>query len=212
MKKYLCVVFIMFIVLLKFLNVSAFMPLSGKVIVVDPGHGGKDPGTSYGNILEKDINLKIAMFLEEELSKNGATVILTREGDYDLSSANAIWRKKSDFDNRIKLINNSGADLYLSIHLNYLNDAKYYGAQVFFNKDNKELAITMQKTLNDKLQSKRQEKVIPSSTYMYNKLNVSGVLVECGFLSNYKERKLLTTKKYQHKIASAISEAIVKYY
>lgn len=215
MKKYLCVVFIMFIFLVTIFNVvsaSAFMPLSGKIIVLDPGHGGKDPGTSYGDILEKDLNLKISLYLEEELVKYGATVIMTRDGDYDLSSANAVWRKKSDFDNRIKLINNSDADLYLSIHLNYLNDAQYYGAQVFYNKENEELADIVQKKINSNLKSDREVKKIPTSTYMYNKLTISGLLIECGFLSNYNERELLNTSKYQQKIASVIAEAISEYY
>ena len=101
-------------------KVNALMPLSGKIIIIDPGHGGKDPGTISDSTYEKDINLEISKALEIELSKTGATVIMTRDGDYDLSEPNARWRKKSDFDNRIKLINNSKANLYLSIHLNYL--------------------------------------------------------------------------------------------
>lgn len=215
MKKYLSVVFIMFVFLvtiIKTVSVSAFMPLSGKIIIIDPGHGGKDPGTSYGDVFEKDLNLNIAFYLREELAKYGASIIMTREGDYDLSSANSMWRKKSDFDNRIKLINNSNASLYLSIHLNYLNDAQYYGAQVFYNKDNIELARIVQKTLNNKLEGEREIKQIPTNTYMYNKLNIDGILIECGFLSNYKERELLKTNAYQQKIASTIAEAISKYY
>lgn len=215
MKKYLCVVFILcmfLIIIINLISVSAFMPLSGKIIVVDPGHGGKDPGTSYGNILEKDLNLKISLFLEEELTKRGASVILTREGDYDLSTADALWRKKSDFDNRIKIINSSNANLYLSIHLNYLNDAQYYGAQVFYNNDDKELASIVQDAFNKNLKGNRKIKKIPSNTYMYRKLKVSGLLIECGFLSNYNERELLKTKKYQQKLASTIAEAISTYY
>jgi len=215
MKKYLCIVFIMFIILVTAvtsLSVSAFMPLSGKIIVVDAGHGGKDPGTSYGDILEKDLNLKISLFLEEELSKLGAAVIMTRDGDYDLSSANAMWRKKSDFDNRINLINNSKASLYLSIHLNYLEDARYYGAQVFYNENNKELANYVQEYLNEKLNGNRKTKKMPANTYMYKKLKVPGLLIECGFLSNYNERELLKKSKYQQKIASSIAEAISLYY
>ena len=93
-------------------KVNALMPLSGKIIIIDPGHGGKDPGTISESIYEKDINLKISKALEIELSQSGATVIMTRDDDYDLSKPNARWRKKSDFDNRIKLINNSKATIY----------------------------------------------------------------------------------------------------
>ena len=116
-------------------EVKALLPLSGKIIIIDPGHGGKDPGTINDETYESEINLQISKYLEIELTKMGATVILTREGNYDLSSPNARWRKKSDFDNRINLINNSKANLYLSIHLNYLTDTKYYGAQVFYNNE-----------------------------------------------------------------------------
>lgn len=215
MKKYLSVVFIMFSFLVSILDVikvSAFLPLSGKIIVIDPGHGGADPGTSYKDVFEKDLNLKISLYLEGELSRRGASVIMTRDSDYDLSSANAIWRKKSDFDNRIKLINNSNASLYLSIHLNYLSQTEYSGAQVFYNSHNKTLAEIIQNTLNDELNGKRDVKKIPNNTYMYRQLKIDGVLIECGFLSNYKERELLQTEEYQQKIASTIAEAITKFY
>lgn len=214
MKKYISVMFIIFTLLVTLVinNVKASLPLSGKVIVLDAGHGGKDPGTSYGNILEKDINLKIVLELEKELSKNGASVILTRDGDYDLSSPKTSMRKRSDFDNRIKLINESNANMYISIHLNYLSDSAYYGAQVFYNKNNKVLGSSIQKFLNDNLKTNRIEKEIPKNTYMYNKLNVKGVLIECGFLSNYNERNLLINKDYQKELAKVIASSIINYY
>ena len=188
------------------------MPLTGKVIVVDAGHGKEDPGTSYGSIYEKDINLAISLYLEKELGSLGAEVILTRDGDYDLSSPNVTFRKKSDFDNRIKLINESNADLYISIHLNYLSDGSYYGPQVFYTKENEGLAKVVQESMNTKLNGDRLIKKMPTDTYMYNKLKVSGVLIECGFLSNYKERSLLHTNEYQIKVARSIANGIVNYF
>ena len=119
-------------------SVSASLPLTGKMIVIDVGHGGVDAGTSFGNILEKDLNLAIALKLQNTLSKNGASVLMTRDGDYDLSSPNASRRKKSDFDNRIKLINDINPKLVISIHQNYYKDSKYKGTQIFY-KDNKKL-------------------------------------------------------------------------
>lgn len=194
-------------------EVEALLPLSGKIIIIDPGHGGKDPGTISGDTYESDINLKISKCLEIELAKMGATVILTREGNYDLSTPNAKWRKKSDFDNRIKLINNSKANLYLSIHLNYLTDTKYYGAQVFYNnEENKKIANIIQEKLNNTLKNDREIKKIPTRTYMYSKLSIPGVLIECGFLSNYKEKELLKTPEYQQKIARIITDGIIEYY
>ena len=198
-------ILILFLLLISaiFINneVKAMLPLSGKIIIVDAGHGGADPGTISNDIYESNINLAISKFLELELTKVGATVILTRDGNYDLSSPNARWRKKSDFDNRIKLINNSGANMYLSIHLNYLTDSKYSGAQVFYNnEENKEIAMVIQETLNNKLQNNRDIKKIPQKTYMYDKLTVPGVLIECGFLSNPKEKNLLNSTSYQQKL------------
>ncbi len=194
-------------------KVSAMLPLSGKLIIVDAGHGGADPGTSSGTTYEKDINLKISKYLELELVKMGAEVILTRDNDYDLSSPNATYRKKSDFDNRIKLINESKGDMYVSIHLNYLNDSSYSGPQVFYNNDeNKEIAMVFQETLNKVLNGNRQIKKIPSKTYMYDKLTIPGVLIECGFLSNYTEKNKLESSSYQQKIAQAIADAIINYY
>lgn len=214
MKKYYYVLFSFFIGVLLFysLKVEAIMPLTGKTIIIDPGHGAEDPGTSYGNVYEKDINLSISLYLEKELGSLGANVILTRDGDYDLSTPNANYRKRSDFDNRIKMINTSNADIYLSIHLNYLNDFSYSGPQVFYIEDNKNLAERIQKTLNEYSTGDREIKKIPSDTYMYNKLKVSGVLIECGFLSNTKERNLLKTTEYQKKIAKAISLGVLEYF
>ena len=214
MKRNFYVIFTFFIctLILYSLKVEAVMPLTGKTIVIDAGHGSKDVGTSYGSIYEKDINLNIALFLQNELGALGATVYMTRDGDYDLATPKANYRKKSDFDNRIKLINESDADLYLSIHINYLSNAAYSGPQVFYNKDNENLAKVMQEVMNKNLKGKREVKKIPSTTYMYNKLKVPGVLIECGFLSNGEERKKLVTEDYQKKIAKTIAEGVLKYF
>lgn len=204
--------FVIVFLLMYGIPVRASLPLQGKVIVVDAGHGGKDPGTVYKDIYEKDINLSITLYLEEYLSEYGATVILTRDSDNDLSYGETNHRKKTDFDNRIKIINNKYTDMYLSIHLNYLTNKKYYGAQVFYNKDNENLAKSIQEYLNNNLETDREIKEIPSSTYMYKKLEKRGVLIECGFLSNSSERSKLITEEYQRKVAKVIAEAIVNYY
>ncbi len=186
--------------------------LEDKTIVIDPGHGGKDSGTLYDNILEKDINLAIALKLKEKLKQHNVDVLLTRKGDYDLSSPNANRRKKSDFDNRIEFINNSKADLYLSIHINYLSDSRYYGAQTFYIKGNETLANSIQDVFKTDLKSPLNEKVINDSIYMYKRLNIPGVLIECGFISNSIEREMLVTSDYQDKIVDSIVEGLVNYY
>ncbi len=214
MKKYFIKMSILFIIVLLFLSnrfVFASLPLSKKTVVVDVGHGGLDPGTMYKDIYEKDINLAISLKLEEELKKLGANVILIRNDDYDLSKPNASWRKKSDFDNRIKIINTSGADYYLSIHLNYLENTSYYGPQVFYNMKNDEnqrLAEHLQNALNKELKTNREVKKIPSTTYMYRQLATPGVLIECGFLSNAYERNLLVKDDYQKKLAKIIASSM----
>lgn len=214
MKMYFLKVSFLFLIALCFLSekiVFASLPLAGKIIVIDSGHGGLDPGTMYKDIYEKDINLSISLALEEELKSLGAEVILIRYGDYDLSKPKSSWRKKSDFDNRIQIINNSNADYYLSIHLNYLDDSSYYGPQVFYNRkseNNKALAEQIQMDLNKELKTNREIKTIPSSTYMYGRLKTPGVLIECGFLSNARERELLQQEAYQKKLAKIIASSV----
>lgn len=194
-------------------KVSAMMPLTGKLIIIDPGHGGADPGSISGNTYESTINLEISKKLELELVKVGSEVILTRDGDYDLSTPNAKWRKKSDFDNRINLINNSGANIYLSIHLNYLSNSAYSGPQVFYQQEtDKNLANIIQNKLNEELNTDREIKKIPTKTYMYDKLKINGVLIECGFLSNSNELEKLKSNDYQQIIAKIITDALIDYF
>ena len=213
-RYYVGVIFVFFVLFLAMYSypVRADLPLQGKVIAIDSGHGGLDPGSLYKNIYEKDITLSIGKYLEKYLSEMGATVIMTRTSDDDLSNGVKNHRKKADFDERIKIINQNIVDMYLSIHLNYLTDTKYYGAQVFYNKDNENLAKFIQNYLNEKINTNREIKKIPTSTYMYDKLTTKGVLVECGFLSNAMERGKLVTVEYQSKFAKVLAEAISHYY
>ena len=213
MKKIFGLIIILSFFLCGVANLSSMNPvLMGKTIVIDVGHGGKDGGTSYKDIFEKDINLDIALKLKGLLLKNGVNVILTREGDYDLSSPNALRRKKSDFDNRIKLINDSDANMYISIHINYLDASKYYGAQVFYTKDNENIANNIQKSFVKILKSPLDYRKLSDDIYMYKKINVPGVLVECGFLSNPEEAALLNTKNYKEKIVNAIYSGVLLYF
>lgn len=208
MKRILFIFLLCFILFLT--SVRASLPLSGKLIIIDVGHGSKDMGTSYNDVLEKNLNLSISKKLEEELVKNGASVMLIRESDYDLSSPNSKQRKRSDFDNRIKLINDSNANMYLSIHINYLNDKSYSGAQVFYQKENIKLAEIIQRNLNT-IAYPRSIKKMPD-VYMYDKLKIKGVLIECGFISNYKEREKLQTEDYQILLSKTITKGIIEYY
>lgn len=105
--------------------------------------------------------------------------------------------------------------MYLSIHLNYYSNPKYYGPQLFYTnnfKENETIAKFIQEELNKSLNTKREIKINSSANYMYSKLNVKGVLIECGFISNALERENLQNEKYQSKLAEIIIKAIINYY
>lgn len=190
------------------------LPLLGKVIYIDPGHGGKDPGAIYQNDMESDINLELSKQLYLELSKNGAIVYLTRNDDYDLSIPSASSRKKSDLSQRVNIINSSKADLYLSIHLNADTSATWHGAQVFYdniNKENKRLAQIMQEEYVNKLNTKREYKNIKGH-FLYRRINIPGILIEAGFLTNPNDRYLIKNKEYQKKFAKVTTDGVIKYF
>ena len=182
--------------------------LSGKIIYLDAGHGGIDGGSKYKDINEDSINLSIVYTLKEEMEKEGATVYLTRSGDYDLAST-TYYRKRSDLGNRARMINNSNCDLYLSIHLNSSLNSTWNGAQVFYddiNPKNKELANLLQNELGNK------KAVLANDYYMYSRINIPGVLIETGFITNSSDLYLLKNEKYQQKLAKTISKGVINYF
>jgi len=212
-KNYICFfLFSIFLTLFSVIKVGANGPLTGKTFVVDAGHGGVDPGVVVGSTYEKDVNLKISLALKKELENLGAKVILTREGDYDLGTPSASRRKKSDFDHRISIVNKSKADYFVSIHLNYLSDSSYFGPQVFYNSKlevNQTIANQVQNFLNSKLGTHRESKRLSHSIYMYSRLNIPGVLVECGFLSNSQEKSLLLDNSYIEQFTKYLAESFL---
>ena len=186
------------------------LPLIGKVIYLDAGHGGIDSGAKYKDILEKDINLKLVLKLEEELSKKGAIVYLTRNSDKDLADSNARYRKRSDLANRAKMIEKSDADIFISIHLNSYTSSKWSGAQVFYTLKNNQseiLATIMQKELN-----KKRTQMVIKNMYMYDHITKPGILIEAGFLSNSSDRTKLLDDKYQDELISKIINGLIGYY
>ena len=190
------------------------MPLLGKVIYLDAGHGGLDPGAMYKNVMEKDINLAISKRLEEELSSLGAIVYQTRYGDYDLSVTYASNRKRSDLSRRGNIINDSGCDLYLSIHLNAETSSTWRGAQVFYdniNEENEKIAKIMQEEFKKKLYTKRKVKKV-GDLYLSRWVERPGVLLELGFLSNPNDRYLLKSKTYQEKLCNVITNGVLTYF
>ncbi len=220
MLKYKIYVFLLFIIGILSINIVyakkyfVDLPLFGKVIYLDAGHGGKDVGATYAGIYEKDINLEICLKLEEALIKKGAIVYQTRYGDYDLSVTNTINRKRSDLSRRSNIINESQADIFLSIHLNAESTGKYRGPQAFYNdnnNENKKLAILFQKQLNKDLYGKRNYKK-DNSLYLQKRIKTPGVLIEAGFLSNANDRYLLKQESYQQRIVDSIIRVLIQYF
>lgn len=188
------------------------LPLLGVIVTVDPGHGGRDPGTMYGTIKEKDLNLEISKKLEEELIKNGAIVYMIRDSDIDLSSIYDSKKKRGDLYRRLLKIKENKSDLYISIHINWYENSKHRGAEVLYNTinpNNKILAEKIMKQFKTNQKSKRNIK--KTNLYMYKNTTTPGVLVETGFLSNPYERGLLQSKDYQEKLAYSITEGIKDY-
>lgn len=190
------------------------LDLFGKVIYIDPGHGGIDPGAIYKDIEEEDINLEISQKLKRVLESSGAIVYLTREGDYDLAVNNAVNRKRSDLSRRGNIINRSMCDLYLSIHLNADISTTWKGAQVFYddiNDRNEKIAEIIQSVLKEDLKTNRDYKET-SEMYLHKRIVRPGVLIEVGFITNPNERYLLRTDEYQMKVANSITRGIKKYF
>lgn len=185
------------------------------IIIIDPGHGGSDPGKiSSTGTLEKDINLKIAQYLKFLLESQDIKVIMTRNEDKDLS-AKSENRKAEDMKERLNLIQKTNADLFISIHQNSYSDPNVYGAQCFYHTDShegKKLASAIQKQI---ILSTNQTKIreIKENTdyYLLRYSTLPTVIVECGFLSSPNEEQLLVTKEYQRKLAWGIHLGILQY-
>ena len=196
------------------------VPVSNKVIVVDAGHGTPDEGAESSNgTTEAEINLKIALKLQKLLEQSGTTVILTRSdenGIYESNSDSIREKKISDMHNRVKIGNESGADIFVSIHLNKINESQYDGWQTFYKKGSEEskfLAEYIQESLNNSMQ--RENNRIPAmlnSIYLMKNIEIPICLVECGFLSNPEEEQLLLTDEYQEQLAWGIFNGINDYF
>ena len=182
-------------------------------IIIDAGHGGVDSGAvGVDNVLEKDINLSIALKLRDLLDATGFNTTMTREIDESIHNkdANSIRSKKvSDMKNRLNLVNGDANNLLISIHQNKFEDSKYSGAQVFFSRNNprsQELAQSMRASIVGLLQkdNTREVKPSPRGVFLLNKATVPAVLVECGFLSNSDDVKSLLNEDYQEQMAFSI--------
>ena len=189
------------------------------VIVIDAGHGGEDGGASANGLLEKDINLSIALKLRDMLTISGYKVIMTRDSDvsvYDSTADTTREKKVSDLKNRAEMINSSQNNILVSIHQNKFEQSQYFGTQMFYSKNDPKSAVLaeeLRKSVTEMLQpdNKRELKHADSNIYILDKAQVPAVIVECGFLSNEEEAKKLADSDYQQKMAFAIYSGILGY-
>ena len=189
--------------------------LCGKVIIVDPGHGGFDPGKPgiHGED-EKHINLKIALLLKAYLENSGADVVMTRMTDDDVDGMDGVKHKSKDMVERKKL--SEGGDILVSIHQNSFTQSSVHGAQTFYNgksEKGKKLAETIQSAI--KLytdETNRRQAKSNTNYYVLKATQITAVIVECGFLTNPEEEKKLNSEAYQDKMAYGIYQGIIKYF
>lgn len=174
---------------------------------------------SDNGVSEADINLKIVLKLQQLLEQSGTEVILTRSDEnaiYDLDKKTLRDKKNSDIKNRVKIGNNSSADIFVSIHLNKIPQSQYSGWQTFFkdgNEDSKKLATSIQNNLNEAMQKEnKREPLKINNIYIIKKVEIPTTIVECGFLSNPEEEKLLQQDEYQDKLAWGIYNGIMQYF
>ena len=187
--------------------------LLGRCIYVDAGHGGRDSGALSNTFMEKDMNLILSNKLASELFSRGAMVFLTRDGDYDLSHS-TINKKRDDLYRRVKMINESKCDMYISIHMNASPSSKWQGIQVFYSnilKENRVIADVITDSLKDNMKNVRDYKK-ENGYYMYSKLRVPGVLIEAGFVSNSNDNYKIRQSSYQDIFVKNVVNGIEKYF
>ncbi len=191
--------------------------LAGLIVAIDPGHGGYDGGAKAvdSGKWEKELNLQIALHVERALTAHGAAVVLTRREDKALSGSDtsSLSRKRKDLQARVDIALEAKATVLLSIHLNEYRSRKESGPQVFFQhggEDGRLLAGVLQAALLKELQPPKR-RVAMAGNYFVLRSAIPSVLVECGFLSNAEEEKLLLSEAYQKRIANALVRGLADY-
>lgn len=197
-------------------NRQAGMKKEKPLVVIDPGHGGFDPGkVGIDGQMEKNINLSIALRLRAYLEAADINVILTRDTDEGLYSSGDSHKKVSDMRRRCEIINKARPDLVVSIHQNSYHQEEINGGQVFYYKtseNGKRLAEILQKRF-DYVLGDGNRRTAKSNDNYYLLLHVKEpiVIVECGFLSNRKEAENLENEEYQDQMAWTIHMGILQY-
>lgn len=199
-----------------------FSPLEGKNIILDPGHGGIDGGTNDNvEFFEKDINLQIATKLQEVLQSHKASVSLTRNSDISLDGdiIPSPGRHQKDLSARVAQFNSGKYDLYVSIHVNSSSNSQSIGPIVYYSPkfpENAYLAECLQQSLNAHMKSNLGVQVqhipVKAGFFILKYADIPGLIVETGFISNAREKKLLRDDAYQQKLVLSICEGINEYF
>ena len=194
------------------------LPLTGKTIVIDPGHGGPDGGAKgIDGTHEKGISLAVSEKLRDYLQQSGALVYLTREEDKDLADTDTRGlskRKSEDIRKRLQFIHDKEADFFVTIHLNAIPSPRWSGAQTFYYPkfpESKHLAQMIQAEIVRNLENTDRVALSINGIYLLKNAEIPGSLVEIGFLSNEEERELLKQEGYQRQMAGSIYEGILRY-
>lgn len=192
--------------------------LSGWTILLDPGHGGYDGGARAHDSgqWEKHLNLAVSLEIEKNLIHRGATVVMTRREDQDLCTENrpkGQTMKRQDMERRIAIARESQADMVLSIHMNEYRSRKESGPQVFYRQacdDSRLLAACLQEALVSSL-APTKKRTAMAGDYFILQLDIPSALIECGFISNPAEEKLLLSPAYQQQLAQAVAMGVEEY-
>lgn len=191
--------------------------LANRVILVDAGHGGIDSGAVRPGVFEKDINLAVALQLKDLFNQQGAKVILSRQTDKDLSGEcddeKVRGRYRRDLMARVELVEESDADLFISIHANAVKDVKRHGAEVFYH-DKSEAGKALAKSIQTELCNITgvSHDIQKADYFVLRRNKIPAVLIELGYITNMEECQLLLTTDYQRRLAEAIAKGVYKYY
>ncbi len=192
-------------------------PSSRHCLIIDPGHGGVDGGaTSCSGVLESNLNLEISLRLNDLSHLLGFETVMIRTSDISIyTKGDTIAQKKvSDIKERVRIVNQTENGILLSIHQNYFPDAKYFGAQVFYtgNEESAALAKIMQDSFCATVNVGSNRKIKQSQgIYLMEHIAGTGVLIECGFLSNYQEEAKLRTEAYQKQLSCVIIASVSRF-
>ena len=184
--------------------------LRGKTIVVDPGHGGSNPGAVANNTQEKDNNLAVALKLQDKLLQAGAKVVMTRSTDRTVAPEGSSLGQ--ELQARVDLAEANHADIFVSLHSNENNDSNIKGTMTFYNTDqSSQLAQEVQNAVIEQTQS--VDKGVSHATfYVLRNTSMPSILIEMGFVSNPDEAAKLASDAYRERMAQGAYNGIVKYF